>query len=121
MCIVTKSNHNPSSYYYNTQKAKSGKGSKTLTANVLELEELNKAMGEEMAKSNEVIAEMIELLSEEDSDSEISEVVVPEPDSEPVTASSVVSSYNTVNGSSSQAAWSGGVVLVAAMAGFLFF
>ena len=90
-----------------------------MTANVLELEELNKAMGEEMAKSNEVIAEMIELLSEEDSDSEISEVVVPEPDSEPVTAS-VVSSYNTVNGSSSQAVWPG-VALVAALAGVLFF
>ena len=60
-------------------------------------------MGEEMAKSNEVIAEMIELLTEEGSDSEISEVV----DSEPVTVSSVVSSYNTVNGSSSQAVWPG--------------
>ena len=87
-----------------------------MTANVLELEELNKAMGEEMAKSNEVIAEMIELLTEEGSDSEISEVV----DSEPVTVSSVVSSYNTVNGSSSQAVWPG-VASVAALAGVLFF
>ena len=66
--------------------------------------------------SQTVIAEMIELLSEEDS---ISEVVAPEPDSEPV-AASIVSSYNTSAGSS-QAAWSGGVALVAAMAGILFF
>ena len=77
-------------------------------------------MGEEMAKSNEVIAEMIELLSEEDGDSDISEIVAPESDSlEPVTASSIVSSYN-INAGSSQAAWSG-VVLVVAMAGTLFF
>ena len=60
-----------------------------------------------MAESNEVIAEMIELLSEEDG---ISEIVAPEPDSEPV--SSIVSSFNTVNGSSTQAAWSGVVVAV---------
>jgi len=97
------------------QKAKSLKTkSQKIHANALELEELNKAMGEEMAKSNEVIAEMIELLSEEDG---ISEVVAPEPDSEPVTAS-IVSSYNTSAGSS-QAAWSGGVVLVAALTGVL--
>ena len=69
-----------------------------------------------MAKSNEVIAEMIELLSEEDG---ISEVVATEPDSEPVTASSIVSSYN-INAGSSQAAWSG-VALVAVMVGTLFF
>jgi len=98
-----------------SSKAKSGKGAKTLQANVFELEELNKAMGEEMAKSNEVIAEMIELLTEEDDESDTSEVVAPEP----VTAS-IVSSYNTVNGSSSQAAWST-VALVIAMTGVLFF
>jgi len=77
-------------------------------------------MGEEMAKSNEVIAEMIELLGDSDLSEEdsISEVVAPEPDSEPVTAS-IVSSYN-INAGSSQAAWFG-VVLVVAMAGVLFF
>ena len=52
-----------------------------------------------MAKSNEVIAEMIELLTEEDDESDTSEVVAPEP----VTAS-IVSSYN-INAGSSQAAW----------------
>ena len=72
-------------------------------------------MSEEMAESNEVIAEMIELLSEEDG---ISEIVAPEPDSEPV--ASIVSSYNTVNAGSSQAAWSV-VVAVVVMAGTLFF
>ena len=96
-----------------SSKAKSVKTkSQKIQANVLELEELNKAMGEEMAKSNEVIAEMLELLSEED-ESDTSEAVAPEP-------VSIVSSYNTVNASSSQAAWSGVVALVAAT-GVLFF
>jgi hypothetical protein len=72
-------------------------------------------MGEEMAESNEVIAEMIELLSEEDGDG-ISEVVASQ-EREPT---SIVSAYNTINGSSTQATWPG-VALVAAMTGALFF